>query len=655
MPFYKRPWMSRYYRRKRFRYRHRRPRRTFRRYRRRNWVRKRRFFKRKLTTIPLRQFQPSHIRNAHIRGMFPVFQAGKGHYSNNYSMYRESYVPIHQPSGGGWNIFCFNLNNLYSEHKHMLNWWNVSNKHLNLVKYRYVKLKLYRQKYVDWVFTYQRDHPMEVTKFHYPSTHPQRMLMFHHKVIVPSLKTAPHNKKAYIKLKIKPPNEMVNKWYFQQHFASYNLLMCTATACSLNDMFINPGAQSNNITLPCINTKFFKNKNFEYPEGTTGYQPNDTMYQYSDPHLEIGQKPLKKNTIYLANAMPNTEGIPINGKTTTTYTKDYWGNPFYTKYLTEDYLTFITNKPMSETLADPQTGEVQNYTIQIEPKILYCRYNALADTGLGNEIYWLTTHGKEQGWDTIPDPDLVMRGFPLWLMLWGWEDWTRKLGKAQKLDEDWVLVIKSDFIKPKLPAYVTVSEAFINGLAPYNQPKEEISNLDWKKWYPRWLFQKESIENLLMSGPSVYKGTEVDNIQAHLQYDFSLKWGGNPAYIETIADPAQQPIYPSPIGNLLSNEINNPESSIFSELYNFDVRREMLTNKAIERLTKDSPSNIPMFTDGTIHSTFHPPIQGKEKSQTETTTEKAQTSTEQNLQLIELYNQQLQHRLRKLKTYIQNM
>lgn len=294
-------------------------------------------------------------------------------------------------------------------------------------------------------------------------------------------------------------------------------------------------------------------------------------------------------------------------------------------------------------------------TFRIEPLYYRCRYNALKDTGDGNEAYWLTTIGQEDGWDTKPDPDLVTRGFPLWLLLWGWEDWTRKLNKAKNLDRDYVLVIKTSFIEPKLPAYVIVSESFIQGQAPYGKPIDELDILDFKKWHPRWLFQKEGIEQLLMSGPAVVKAPEVKNIQAHLHYDFSLKWGGNPAFLESVQDPAQQPIYPNPFGNLLSNEVTNPDTSIYTQLYNFDVRRNILTSKAIERLTKDSKTDPTLFTDGTHHSTFEPPIQGSEKTQEKTAQEEEKTPTEQNLQLIELYNQQLQHRLRNLKLLMQNM
>ncbi len=32
--------------------------------------------------------------------MFPLFQAGHGRFSNNYSQTKESYVPEYQPGGG---------------------------------------------------------------------------------------------------------------------------------------------------------------------------------------------------------------------------------------------------------------------------------------------------------------------------------------------------------------------------------------------------------------------------------------------------------------------------------------------------------------------------------------------------------------------------
>ncbi len=221
-----------------------------------------------------------------------------------------------------------------------------------MVRYKWVKLKLYRQRHTDWVFTYQRDWPMEVTKYHYPSTHPQRMLMYHHKIIVPSYDTAPLKRKPYISVKIKPPNELINKWYFQQDLAPINLLMCSATACSLNYMFINPNAESNNITLNCLNTKIFERKNFEYPSETTGYTPKNGVYMYGVPQPPIAPAKVKTNdVIYLGNTTSNIEGTERGQvNTINEYTKQKWGNPFFSRYLNRDYEVFISTTQYNSLL-----------------------------------------------------------------------------------------------------------------------------------------------------------------------------------------------------------------------------------------------------------------------------------------------------------------
>ncbi len=81
----------------------------------------------------------------------------------------------------------------------------------------------------------------------------------------------------------------------------------------------------------------------------------------------------------------------------------------------------------------------------------------------------------------------------------------------------------------------------------------------------------------------------------------------------------------------------------------------MLTSKAIERLTKDSKTDPTLFTDGTHHSTFEPPIQGSEKTQEKTAQKEEETQTQQHLQLIQQYNNQLRQQLNKLILLSQNM
>lgn len=587
--------------------------------------------------------------------MFPLFQAGHGRFSNNYSQTKESFVPEYQPGGGGFNIFVFNLKNLYSENQHLMNWWTVSNKHLNLVRYKYVRIRLYREKEVDYVFTYQRDYPMNVGKYHYPSTHPQRMLMYKHKVIVPSYASAPNKRKPYVQLKIKPPHELIDKWYFQQYFSTVDLLLCNVTACSLNNMFQNPQSISNNVTVSCLNTKFFKNRNFQGTQGTTGYSPQNNVYLYALQNGTLeASKVTQGETIFLGQTKYRDQGDPRGTGPITSYGESKWGNPFYYQYLQGTKRMFQQQTSYQTTLQLGGDSKVNNVTFKQDPLVYRCRYNPFKDTGVGNEMYWLKTNEVADNWDAPANPDLIIRGFPLWILGWGWEDWTNKLGVAKNLFYDYVLVIKTEFMTPKLPAYVILSESFIEGEGPYNLPGDQIDIIDYKKWYPRWAFQKEALENILMTGPAVCKAPYVKSIQAHMEYDFFFKWGGNPAYFQNNEDPGSQPVYPLPSGNLLTNEIYNPESSIFNELYKFDIRRDMLTTKALQRITADQTTDQTLFTDGTTSSLFDPKIY-KENAQEKTAQKEEETQTEQHLQLIQQYNNQLRQQLNRLILLSQNM
>lgn len=587
--------------------------------------------------------------------MFPLFQDGHGRFSNNYSQTKESFVPEYQPGGGGFNIFVFNLKNLFSENQHLMNWWTVSNKHLNLVRYKYVRLRLYREKEVDYVFTYQRDYPMSVGKYHYPSTHPQRMLMYRHKVIVPSYASAPQKRKPYVQLKIKPPHELIDKWYFQQYFSTVDLLLCNVTAVSLNNMFQNPNSISNNVTLLCLNTKFFKNRNFQGPQGIHGYSPQNNIYLYALSNGTLQPSKVKQGeVIFLGQTQLRTEGDPRGTTDIKSYGTPKWGNPFWHEYLQGTKRLFQQTKAYTQVLEKGGDTLVTDVTFRTEPLVYRCRYNPFKDTGQGNEMYWLKTTETAENWDAPANPDLVIRGFPLWILGWGWEDWTNKLGVAKNLFYDYVLVIKSSFITPRLPAYVILSESFYEGEGPYNLPGDQIDILDYKKWYPRWAFQKEGLENLLMCGPAVCKAPFLKSIQAHMEYDFFFKWGGNPAYFQNNEDPGQQPVYPLPSGHLLQNEIINPESSIFNELYKFDVRRHMLTAKALQRIKGDSSSDQTLFTDGETPSLFEPQIY-KENAQETTAQEETETQTQHHIELLQQYNNQLRQQLNRLMLISQNM
>nr|UGV39551.1 MAG: ORF1 [TTV-like mini virus] len=617
------------------------------------------FKKLKLKKIKLVQWQPSHIKKCRIKGTFQLFQCGKGRASHNYQLFKESLVPPHEPGGGGWSYIYFSLNNLYTENKRLQNWWTRSNKGLPLCRFQGVKFKFYRQPFTDYIVTYSNEYPMEVGKYHYPSIHPQRMLTYNHRIIVPSYNTMPLWKKTYKKCFIKPPKEMIDKWYFQNHFQRYPLCMLAVTACNLLSLYVSPNALNNNCTVNALNTNLFKRKSFQYPSITTGYFPKASVYLYASPNGddEITKIAIKEIT-YLGNPGPYFKGEPLGENTKTQYNKTKWGNPFHYDYMNQQRNIIISDKQWTYWFQNPgekpkagniQSGEAQFYT---EPLYYECRYNPSADTGDGNEAYWVSNLIEEDGWETQKDPDLIIRGFPLWILLWGWYDWTKKLDKIKHVENDYVLVVKTKFIKPVLPHYVFLSESFCMGLAPYKQPLHNMSPFELNHWYPRYKFQEEAIEQILNTGTGVCRFDHEQQIQAHCYYQFYFKWGGNPATFETVVDPTTQPYYPVPGGVVPANEIIDPSTSPLSFFYNFDTRRNLIKQTAIERIQNLTDLENFVFTDGTNHT--DQTTETQETSPKTAQEKEAQKEILLQLQQYKLLNQQLLQRFQQLRQLVED-
>lgn len=591
--------------------------------------------------------------------MFELFQAGWGRYSNDFEMYKESYVPEFQPGGGGWSIFQLSLNNLYQENQKLLNWWTKSNKDYNLVRYISAKLTFYRQPKTDYVVTYQTSYPFEVGKFHFPSSHPQRLLTFHQKIIVPSFQTLPHWKKASITKKIKPPKEFINRWYFQSKFCQFPLIMITSSACSLSEYFIGDRAESSNVSLFSINTDVFTNKNFRdvnIEHHQFGYVPNNQYYLWGTRNgvLET-QTPKAKDMIYLGDTTRYTPGIEINEKIFggTTYNNTSWGNPFYKDYINKNSKVYISNVQPTLVVGEPTRGqkEATNITLITKDLMTHCRYNPYADKGDGNVAKWLNVNQLERGWDTEAGPELTIQGFPLWILLWGWEDWTRKLGRLKNMDTEYILVIHSRYIKPPLKAYVFMSDSWTTGQGPYDQEAEYISQYNKLNWQPCWQYQKEAIENLLMSGPGVARNK--GQIHAHMKYNFLFKWGGHPNYTEQVTDPCSKRDYPLP-GNLTQGpEIADPTNDPTKEIYPFDIRRNLITQTATKRLLKDSETEHSMFTDGESTSTDSEAPK-KKKKKTSQKKEKTIQALQLQLQQLKQHRYQLRHRFYRLTKQLQS-
>lgn len=431
--YYYRNWWS--YKNRRNRYRRRRFRKTL---RRKPWrrVRRQRFskqFKKKLKKLKIAEWQPSYIRKCRISGFLCLFEAGPGTFANNFATYKESYTQHNTPGGGGWSLQQLTLANLFTQNREFMNIWTSTNSGLNLMRYLGCKLTIYRQKTTDIIFTYYTEDSTKAGKFWYPSFHPIELLTHNKRVIIPSLATQPTKRKAYKRIHVKPPKLMKNNWYFQQHICTYPLIRFAAAATSLQEMFIPPTSNNSNITIKMLNTGLFLHSAFQYRKDTEGYIPKTGTYIYGLPNgtQDIEQEQ-KQFVIYLGGQI-NQEGDSVGTKGFTTYKKETWGNIFYWKFFDFHLRTFLSSKPPNDLLQNTSAGQKIGPGVvqKQEPYYFDTRYNPYKDKGDGNIAYWKSVSDvTNNNWDPPSNPDLKISGYPFWLMLWGWEDYTRRLAVA---------------------------------------------------------------------------------------------------------------------------------------------------------------------------------------------------------------------------------
>nr|UGV38702.1 MAG: ORF1 [TTV-like mini virus] len=650
--FYRRNYYKRNYwnwRNKRRYYRRRRPYKTFRRKRRHRRVRKTtfpRYFKKKLKTLRVTQWQPKYIRRCCIKGILLLFEAGHGRFSNNFTPFKESFYPHNEPGGGGWSIQELSLSNLFTQNQYFMNIWTHSNGGLNLVRYQGCVITLYRQPEIDYIFHYFTEETVNAGKYWYPSFHPIKMINYNQRVIVPSLQTAPNKKKLYKKIKITPPKLIKNNWYFQQNLSTFPLIRFATVATSLNHMFLSSKSTNSNITLHMLNTKFFLHSAFQYADPKYGYTPKPGTYIYGlrNGVINIEKEP-RKNVIYIGSQYYD-EGQPILKAWDETYTKEKWGNIFYYKYFDHIQTTFLHTEPPDKFLNTENISKnIGTVTIKQEPYYQDVRYNPYRDKGDGNLAYWKSiSDATKNNWEPPDDPDQKIGGYPFWLMLWGFADYTEKLGKLKNLAENYVLVLRSRYFSEPFQAYVPLDGSFIRGQAPYDNDPEDIYPYDLSHWFPKWKFQRKAIDDLLMTGPGVCKAESVQSIQAFMKYRFYFKWGGNSSQLETIADPNSQPLGPNPNNEQLSNEIIDPKTSIENLLYQWDVRRFQLTQAATERIKECETYDTCLFTDGTTTTTQQEETSQKKKAQKEEI-----QALQLQLQQLQQFNRELQQRFLKLQ------
>lgn len=586
---------------------------------------------------------------------------------NNLSMYNNSIVPPHLPGGGGFSVYQFTLENLFTMHKYARNWWTQSNINLPLVRYVKCVFKLYQSEDTDYVFRYFRHFPTESTELTYPSTQPSIMMMLNHTKFVPSKKTK-RIKKGYKKITIKPPQLMTNKWYLQQKIATLPLLVTHTSLASFDHYFIDTNNISNNITIQCLNTQLFQNRGFHqntaYPIKVIGTQ--DVWLIASDDVLTTeSQQPTYHSLILLSDAKNYTEGhnytsakkLPgTTALTWTNYAKNiakYQGNPFHEEYLnnhTTEHLTlfqyqgnisdiFITNREITST---EKVSSTTPLTRIIAPLLIPCRYNPNTDSGDSNITYILPNNKGQHGWDPPQDKRFELSGFPLFINLWGFLDFQKHQHLMANIDTNAIIIIQSKALHPlydtQLKYFLPLSFDFTIGHSPFEQ---EVNPLDKNRWFPMVQYQEPAINIILSCGPGTPKIAPKQSVEAKCLYTFYFKFGGTPAPMVQLKDPTEQPIYPIPNNISNTTSLQDPTTPAEYFLYNFDERRQLITKAATERITKDWPLTKTLFTDATTTPAPPPVLQTHQTSEDETSDEEKKETT--------LFHQLLRHREKQYK------
>ncbi len=664
MPWYN-YWRPNYWRRRRWG-RRRRPRYAIRRrFHRRHRVR------RKLKTISIRQWQPPQIRKCKITGLNCLLYFNRNRISHNGTLYEDSIVPNKLPGGGGFSVMQFTLSNLYDIHQKCNNWWTVSNDNMPLCRYMGCTIKFYQSKLTDYVVKYSTHYPTNSNKLTYPSCQPHMLLMSKNKITIPS-KATQQRKHPYIKVKIPPPQQFETKWYFQKDIATKPLVLLYTAAASLDNYYIEPQAKSNNITILHLNTKLIQNRHFstQIPQAYFFKTIGGTLNSYFYYTRELGDINNVKisQIIPLTNAKQWTMGMTYEESHSEfeTFKRDwhlYWGNPFMTEYLHQtDHIYQSTVSPdyikSKWTSQDTKLSQIESgrvFTKIEEPIMLETRYNPNKDTGEHNKCFLLSNQKAEHGWDNPQIPDIELDGFPLWLLLFGYIDFQKKLAQLQKIDTEYILCFQTNFTYPKYNyTFVPLDITFWENKSPYID-EEQPTKYDQDKWYPQVQYQEQTINAIVKSGPGTPKNTQESD-ELKCKYTFYWKWGGAPAKMTIVDNPIHQAVYPIPNNEYETTSLQSPTQPIETLLYSFDERNLQLTKRAAERIMYDweTKTNLLSITDPT--SRQEPTEQTLQALLNKAPTEEKEKETlQKQLQLLRQQQLQLRNRILLLMCNSQNV
>nr|UHK04899.1 MAG: ORF1 [Torque teno midi virus] len=578
MPFWwnrrRKPWYSRWYKRRQFRTKRRKkrwPRRRRRKYRRPTRRRRRRRGKvrRKKKLINIKQWQPDRIVLCKIKGYSTLVMGAEGTQYLCFTNEKDKFTPPQFPAGGGFGIERYTLQYLYIQNIFRHNIWTKSNNFTDLCRYLRCKIILYRHPKVDFVVNYSRQPPFQLEKWSYIQAHPYQMLLQKHKKIVLSRKTKP-NGKLTVTLKINPPKQMITKWFFQKQFAPHDLVQLTASAASFDYPRLGCCNENRLISIYYLNPQFFQNSTWGAATGRIAYLP----YTGISTNLHF------KGTI-----QGKAYDIVMNYGTWPTETAYY--------YSIEHDTGWFQQKILSATKVTDGTHEYAHLPVNA------ARYNPNIDDGKGNKVYLVSITGGSYKEPT--DTDIIFKDIPLWLAFYGFTSYIEKKKGISFLGLH-MFVLESKYIQPQPSAitkqyYPFIDYNFINGNNPY---KAYINSTDRKLWFPSVQHQIETINSIVETGPYIPKlnNDRESTWELPYKYIFYFKWGGPEITDQQVADPEHQMQYAVPDTVSQGVQISNPlKQSTEQILHSWDYRRGYITDTAFKRMCENLPVDTSLESD----------------------------------------------------------
>lgn len=467
------------------------------------------------------------------------------------------FLPPKEPSGGGFGVEVFTLQQMYNLYKAHKCIWTTSNDYMDLARYTGCKFIFYRHRFVDFIISYDLQPPFTIDKYTYPQAHPLNQMLQRKKRVLYSLKTKPWGPSKVV-LKIKPTKLLSTKWFFQRELAKIPLLKIQAAACDLS--FANMGKTwaSNMLSIYFLNTAFFQESNWGSTSGSA-YLPYKTI---------------KRNLVF--------------------WSKDARGNkvkttPQLTNYLTSvNYTTGWFNKGVLNAYSITEKDTADTPSIMAITPVSVGRYNPQADTGEGNEL-WAVSSITEHYDHPATDKTLIFKGYPLWLMFFGFKNYIeQEKGDPRFLDSYFFVfrcpsmqilqsVVKQDY-------FPFIDQSFLNGNMPYDEYLDENKK---KFWFPTIKKQVETINTIVSLGPFIPKLKDDRESTWELNYkcSFYFKWGGQQITEKIAMDPSKQEQFDNPYNMQQGVQISNPQTQAWeTTLHHWDFRRDILTKTAIKRM-----------------------------------------------------------------------